>query len=142
MAELVDAIDSKSIDGNIMRVRFSPWAPERKNYVILNIVTKTAKEPGEKHSARLPASGGNHILNFGGRKFFNHMNSKKIILIIVSLVLVAGVGFYFYGLPPIKYWTKNPTNFEECKEATRGFIIKTLPAQCEFRGQNFVDQSQ
>ena len=26
MAELVDAIDSKSIDGNIMRVRFSPWA--------------------------------------------------------------------------------------------------------------------
>lgn len=28
VAELVDAIDSKSIDGNIMRVRFSPWAPE------------------------------------------------------------------------------------------------------------------
>ncbi len=26
MAELVDAIDSKSIDGNIMRVRFSLWA--------------------------------------------------------------------------------------------------------------------
>ncbi len=26
VAELVDAIDSKSIDGNIMRVRFSPWA--------------------------------------------------------------------------------------------------------------------
>ena len=70
------------------------------------------------------------------------MNSKKIILIIVSLILLAGIGFYFYGLPPIKYWTKNPTNFEECKEATRGFIIKTLPAQCEFRGQNFVDQSQ
>jgi hypothetical protein len=26
VAELVDAIDSKSIDGNIMRVRFSPRA--------------------------------------------------------------------------------------------------------------------
>ena len=70
------------------------------------------------------------------------MKLKKIILILVSLILLAGIGFYFYGLPPIKYWTKNPTNFEECKEATRGFIIKTLPAQCEFRGQNFVDQSQ
>ena len=31
VAELVDAIDSKSIDGNIMRVRFSPWAPEEAN---------------------------------------------------------------------------------------------------------------
>lgn len=58
------------------------------------------------------------------------------------MVLLSGAGFYFYRLPPIKYWTKNPTNFEECKEATRGFIVKTLPAQCEFRGQNFVDQSQ
>ncbi|OGG48509.1 hypothetical protein A2678_03360 [Candidatus Kaiserbacteria bacterium RIFCSPHIGHO2_01_FULL_53_31] len=70
------------------------------------------------------------------------MISRKIILIIVSLILLAGIGFYFYGLPPIRYWTKTPTNFEECKGATRGFIIKTLPAQCEFRGQNFVDQSQ
>lgn len=26
---MVDAIDSKSIDGNIMRVQFSPWAPEK-----------------------------------------------------------------------------------------------------------------
>ena len=30
VAELVDAIDSKSIDGNIMRVRFSPWAHMKK----------------------------------------------------------------------------------------------------------------
>ena len=77
-----------------------------------------------------------------GEEFFNYMNSKKIILILVLLILLAGIGFYFYRLPPLKYWTKNPTNFEECKEATRGFIITTLPAQCEFRGQNFVDQSQ
>ena len=31
VAELVDAIDSKSIGSNIMRVRFSPWAPEQAN---------------------------------------------------------------------------------------------------------------
>lgn len=31
MAELVDAMDSKSIDGNIMRVRFSLWAHMNKN---------------------------------------------------------------------------------------------------------------
>ena len=36
MAELVDAIDSKSIDGNIMGVRFSPWAQAMKK-------TKTQK---------------------------------------------------------------------------------------------------
>ena len=34
MAELVDAIDSKSIDGNIMRVRFSPWAQNMKKIKI------------------------------------------------------------------------------------------------------------
>lgn len=71
------------------------------------------------------------------------MNQKgfaKIILIVVIVAIVGAVGLYFYRLPPIKYWAKNPTNFEECKEATRGFIIKTLPAQCEFRGQNFVDR--
>ena len=34
MAELVDAIDSKSIDGNIMRVRFSPWAQKFMKYII------------------------------------------------------------------------------------------------------------
>ena len=32
VAELVDAIDSKSIDGNIMRVQFSPWA--HNNFLI------------------------------------------------------------------------------------------------------------
>lgn len=81
-------------------------------------------------------------IQFWGKECFNYMNLKIIILILVLLILLAGIGLYFYGLPPIKYWTKNPTNFEECKEASRGFIIKTLPAQCEFRGQNFVDQSQ
>ena len=35
VAELVDAIDSKSIDGNIMRVRFSPRAHAKKEYNIL-----------------------------------------------------------------------------------------------------------
>ena len=73
------------------------------------------------------------------------MNQKGFmnvaVVIITVLVLAAGAGFYFYRLPPIKYWTKNPTNFEECQEATRGIIIKTLPAQCEFRGQVFVGQS-
>lgn len=73
--------------------------------------------------------------------------TQKIISSVVLLVLIVGVGFYFHIFypsppPPIKYWTKNPTNFEECKEAARGLILKTLPAQCEFRGQNFVDQSQ
>ncbi len=33
VAELVDAIDSKSIDGNIMRVRFSPRAQSTKTCV-------------------------------------------------------------------------------------------------------------
>src|SRR3989344_2656384 len=64
----------------------------------------------------------------------------NVILISVIVAIVGAVVLYFYRLPPIKYWTQNPTNFEECKEATRGVIIKTLPAQCEFRGQNFVDQ--
>ena len=45
VAELVDAIDSKSIDGNIMRVRFSPWA----QYIISNFINMkktTLKEIG------------------------------------------------------------------------------------------------
>ncbi len=37
VAELVDAIDSKSIDGNIMRVRFSPWAQSLLNSYILKL---------------------------------------------------------------------------------------------------------
>ena len=39
VAELVDAIDSKSIDGNIMRVRFSPWAPERVFHISICIIS-------------------------------------------------------------------------------------------------------
>ncbi len=70
------------------------------------------------------------------------MKFKITILIIALLTLIAGIDFFFYPIPSIKYWTKNPTNFVECVEATRGFIIQTLPAQCEFRGENFVDQSQ
>ncbi|MDQ5954447.1 MAG: hypothetical protein QG583_375 [Patescibacteria group bacterium] len=44
MAELVDAMDSKSIDGNIMRVRFSLWAQYKiihslyLQYIIYDII--------------------------------------------------------------------------------------------------------
>ena len=33
VAELVDAIDSKSIEGNLMRVRFSPAAHGKYKYI-------------------------------------------------------------------------------------------------------------
>jgi hypothetical protein len=62
---------------------------------------------------------------------------KKYLLIVVLIAVLAFV--YFYYLPPVKYWFNHPTNFAECKEATRGFIIKTKPAQCEFSGQNYVE---
>ncbi len=34
MAELVDAKDSKSFDGNIMRVRFSLWAQNKRSIFV------------------------------------------------------------------------------------------------------------
>ena len=57
-------------------------------------------------------------------------------------MLIASASFLYFKLPPIKYWNKQPTNFTECVEVSRGSIIKTLPAQCEFRGQRFADESK
>lgn len=37
VAELVDAIDSKSIVGNNMRVRFSPWAQKLSTLALSHI---------------------------------------------------------------------------------------------------------
>jgi hypothetical protein len=64
---------------------------------------------------------------------------KKIytILILLGIVLV-GVLFYFF-VPPLKYWTTNPTNFEECKEAG-GKVWHTKNYWCNFRGQKFDEK--
>lgn len=71
-------------------------------------------------------------------------NTKTLLIgsITLNLMLVALASFLYFKLPPIKYWDKQPQNFTECVEAGRGFIIKTLPAQCEFRGERFTDESK
>ena len=51
VAELVDAIDSKSIDGNIMRVRFSPWAL-RETFVKLEMDEQKQSKMCGKNAGR------------------------------------------------------------------------------------------
>ncbi|MDO8558812.1 MAG: hypothetical protein Q7R84_00565 [bacterium] len=73
------------------------------------------------------------------------MQNIKTFLIgstILNLALIALASFLYFKLPPVKYWDRQPQNFTECAEASRGFIIKTLPVQCEFRGQRFFDESK
>lgn len=64
---------------------------------------------------------------------------SKMVVGIISLIIVAGISIYFFYLPPAKYWYQNPRNFEECKEANRGAIIKTLPAKCQWGEGIFVE---
>jgi hypothetical protein len=58
-----------------------------------------------------------------------------ILIVGISLLLL----FYRFYLPPIKYWFTSPANFEECKEYSRGLIVLTKPAQCEYGGNTFID---
>ncbi len=63
-----------------------------------------------------------------------------IILIIAGVLALAGGGWYYKtAMTPIKYWFRNPVNFQECKEASRGIVILALPAQCEWRNTKFID---
>ena len=48
---MVDAIDSKSIDGNIMRVRFSPWAL-RETFVKLEMDEQKQSKMCGKNAGR------------------------------------------------------------------------------------------
>ncbi len=64
------------------------------------------------------------------------MQYKKILLSI--LVVVVGAIVYYF-VPPVKYWTQNPTSFEECKKANGG-VWYTNRVLCEFRGQTFKEK--
>lgn len=76
------------------------------------------------------------------KRFKHHVKRLKVLtLFVVALSFFVLVIFRSYRLPPFRYWVSNPMNFEECKEATRGFILQTFPTQCEFRGKKFIDQS-
>ena len=91
-------------------------------------------------SARLPVRSPERSRS-GRRKFFNHMQYKKLIFSIIILVLVVVVGaIVYYFIPPLRYWTQSPTSFEECKEA-KGRVWHTNRVWCEFRGQTFEEKS-
>lgn len=65
---------------------------------------------------------------------------KKIYVVLIILgVVLSSVGFYYF-VPPLKYWTTSPTNFEECKEAG-GRVWHTKNYFCVFRGQTFEEKA-
>jgi len=56
-------------------------------FLIKVALSKTAKEPGEKH--RLEP-----YFNFGGRKFFNRMNRKKVFVALFTIFAIGIVGHF------------------------------------------------
>ncbi len=69
----------------------------------------------------------------------NKAGQAKLLAIFFFFIVIAAIAFYFIKIPPVKYWFGNPSNFEECKEATGGFILKTKPAKCLWDGVFFTE---
>ena len=67
------------------------------------------------------------------------MERNYIILTVILIISIIGVTSYFF-VPPLKYWTSNPTTFEECKEAG-GKIWHTKQYFCIFRGKTYEEQA-
>lgn len=65
--------------------------------------------------------------------------SPVALIIILAVLALGGSGYYASQKVAPAFWFRAPTNFDECVEATRGLIIETIPEQCEFRGQTFVN---
>src|SRR3989344_3400171 len=77
---------------------------------------KTAKEPGEKH--RLEP-----YFNFLGRIFFNHMNRKIILVILLIVIAISAIGYFSFFKNSTPYASQ-----KECEQKTgkQCFLFKGL----------------